>query len=99
MWKDAALRCRRRKGASTGGVDGLHGFSTGVFFRVFFPQAVFHMSTNPVDFLFIAGIYISRNVFYDLCRLGKGFDHLFNALNGMQNSGVVPVIKFPADFF
>ena len=69
------------------------------FFRVFFPQAVFHMSTNPVDFLFIAGIYISRNVFYDLCRLGKGFDHLFNALNGMQNSGVVPVIKFPADFF
>ena len=78
---------------------GCTGFPQVCFPGYFFPQAVFHMLTNPVDFLFIAGIDISRNVFYDLCRLGKGFDHLFNALNGMQNSGVVPVIKFPADFF
>jgi len=99
LWKDGAMCCARGKSASTGGVDGLHGFSTGVFSGACYPQAVFHMSTTPVDFLFIAGIDISRNVFYDLCRLGKGFDHLFNALNGMQNGGMITVVKFPADLF
>ncbi len=106
MWKDAALRCGSMESVSTGGVDGSHGFSTGVFSGSFYPQAVFHMSTKPVDFsfcvfrrLFVTGIDISSNVFDDLCRLRLGFDHLFNALNGMQNGGMITVVKFPADLF
>ena len=59
----------------------------------------FTFPQNPVEMspLFVLGVDVCFDVFDDLGQVGVVLHTLFHAVNGVKNSSVVAVSKFPAN--
>ena len=56
------------------------------------------------DLLWICGLFVpcvdvGVDVFNDFSHLWVGFDEFFDSVDGVHDSGVIPVVKFFANFF